>query len=84
MNNIQCINELALKTPTAAHVQCLPVTLLFGNDSATFMGGDMVPASYDYPTRAQWKRRQEITAMVEAQSAHTLGDLEEIEAAAAH
>jgi len=78
MNNIQCINNLFTQTRNAAHVECLPVSLLFGDDSATFLGGDQMAPSYDYPTRAQWRRRQEIAAMVETQTAHTMGDFEAV------
>lgn len=65
MNNIQCINHLALATPLAAHIEQVPVSLLIGaTDSVTYLGGEKVPASAKYPCRRQFLARQKMAAMV--------------------
>jgi len=77
MNNVQTINTLFTQTAHACHVEQLPVTLLFGNDSATYLGGQKVETSLQYPSRAQFLRRQQIAAMVERQTTPaTIGDFE--------
>lgn len=80
MKNVQVINQLFTQTAHACHVELRPISLLVAGDSVTYLGGEKVRPTEQYPTRAQFLRRQQLIAMVEEQSApaHTMGDFEEM------
>lgn len=71
----EVIQALGRQTRNAAFVECLPVSLLFGDTSTTYLGGEAVPPSAKYPTRAQFKIRAKVAALVGC----SMGDFEAID-----